>query len=98
MRWTRADTSASACASRHVDAASGAAGAEPPRRVSVSLERVGIRYRGGVDAVRDVSLAVAKGEVVAVLGPSGCGKPTLLNVTAGLLDPEATELPGRIVL
>src|SRR2546428_593861 len=88
----------STCASRHVDAASGAGGAEPPRRVSVSLERVGIRYRGGVDAVRDVSLAVAKGEFVAVLGPSGCGKSTILNAIAGLLDPEATELSGRILI
>jgi len=66
--------------------------------VSVSLERVGIRYRGGVDAVRDVSLAVAKGEFVAVLGPSGCGKSTILNAIAGLLDPEATELSGRILI
>jgi NitT/TauT family transport system ATP-binding protein len=66
--------------------------------VSVALDRVGIRFRGGVEAVRDLTLEVAKGEFVALLGPSGCGKSTILNAIAGLLDPEATELTGRILV
>ena len=78
--------------------ASGAAGADPPQGVSVALDRVGIRFRGGVEAVRDLTLEVAKGEFVALLGPSGCGKSTILNAIAGLLDPEATELSGRILV
>jgi nitrate/nitrite transport system ATP-binding protein len=36
-------------------------------------------------AVRDVDLAIAKGEVVSIIGHSGCGKSTLLNIVAGLL-------------
>ena len=40
-------------------------------------------------AVRDASLAVAPGEFVSVVGPTGCGKTTLLNVAAGLLAPSS---------
>src|SRR5437899_1939812 len=40
-------------------------------------------------AVRDTTLRVAEGEFVSVVGPTGCGKTTLLNVAAGLLQPSA---------
>jgi NitT/TauT family transport system ATP-binding protein len=40
-------------------------------------------------AVRDASLTVAPGEFVSVVGPTGCGKTTLLNVAAGLLVPSS---------
>ena len=40
--------------------------------------------RGRRDVVRDVSFEVAAGEVVALLGPAGCGKTTALRVLAGL--------------
>jgi ABC-type branched-subunit amino acid transport system ATPase component len=48
---------------------------------------------GGVQAVRDVSLAVAAGTVLAIIGPNGAGKSTLLNLMSGLYQPDA----GRIV-
>jgi NitT/TauT family transport system ATP-binding protein len=41
----------------------------------------------GYTAIADLSLTVAPGEFISVVGPTGCGKTTLLNVAAGLLVP-----------
>ena len=48
----------------------------------------------GFPAVRDVSLAVGKGELFALLGGSGCGKTTLLRMLAGF----ETPTQGRIFI
>jgi iron(III) transport system ATP-binding protein len=60
---------------------------------------VGLRLRGltkrfgeGFAAVRDLSLDVARGELVSLLGPSGCGKTTTLRLVAGFLEPDAGEI------
>jgi putative spermidine/putrescine transport system ATP-binding protein len=57
------------------------------------LERLQLAY-GGKPAVRDVSLSVDKGCLVALLGASGCGKTTTLRMVAGLETPDG----GRILV
>jgi multiple sugar transport system ATP-binding protein len=58
----------------------------PLRRkaAGIRLEKVGKRFRGGVDAVRDFDLDVEPGEFIVLVGPSGCGKSTVLRMIAGL--------------
>ena len=60
-----------------------------------SLALDGIRKAfGPVEALRGVSLEVADGELLTVLGPSGSGKSTLLRVLAGLDEADA----GRVLI
>jgi NitT/TauT family transport system ATP-binding protein len=68
------------------------------------LELRGITYdyaaaQGAVTALRDVSFGVRESEFVCVVGRSGCGKTTLLNILAGFLTPTKGEvlIGGRAV-
>jgi multiple sugar transport system ATP-binding protein len=64
----------------------------------VVLDGVTRRY-DDVEAVKDLSLAVAEKEFLVLLGPSGCGKSTALRMIAGLEQPSAgtIEIAGRDV-
>jgi NitT/TauT family transport system ATP-binding protein len=42
-----------------------------------------------VEAIRNISFELEKGETLAIVGPSGCGKSTLFNAIAGLIEPSA---------
>jgi len=55
----------------------------------VELENVSFGYRAGVRVLDDVSLRVDAGEFVAIAGPNGGGKTTLLRLVLGLERPTA---------
>ena len=61
----------------------------PSTPESIRVERVCKIYRSrdgtDVEALRDVSFTVARGEFVSIVGQSGCGKSSLLKILAGLL-------------
>jgi len=65
-----------------------------PIIVAENLTKVYAAGRIQVSAVRDVSLAVQRGEFVAIVGPSGSGKSTLFYLLGGLT--QATH--GRVVI
>ena len=58
------------------------------------LDRVGKTYPNGVHALDGISLTVSPGEILVVIGGSGCGKSTMLRAISGLDTPSQ----GRVVL
>lgn len=61
---------------------------------ALAIENVAFAYDGGENVLENVSLTLREGELVSLLGVSGCGKTTLFNIIAGLLQPQQ----GRVLL
>ncbi len=60
----------------------------------IAFEQANVRYRGGMQALKDVSIHIEPGERIAILGTSGAGKTTLLK----LLTRELRAVSGRVVV
>ena len=63
----------------------------PPSPPLLEIDHLTLRFRGLV-AVSDVSLAVNRGEIVAVIGPNGAGKTSLFNAITGIYQPTAGDI------
>jgi ABC-type multidrug transport system fused ATPase/permease subunit len=59
---------------------------------AIELRNVAYDYPGGGPVLRDVSLAIPKGRSVALVGPSGAGKTTVVDLIIGLLQPTTGEV------
>lgn len=64
---------------------------DPAGTPVLSLRGVGKRY-GDTVALHDVSLEIAEGQILGLLGHNGAGKSTLMSLTAGLLRPDTGEV------
>ena len=65
-----------------------------PKDNGITLEHVSYSYDGEKNALNDVSLRVAPGQVIALVGASGGGKTTLANIVTRFFDPQK----GRILI
>jgi ABC-type sugar transport system ATPase subunit len=73
---------------------------EAMEQAAPALELTGIRKEfGGIVAIENFSLEIARGEVVALVGDNGAGKSTLVKIIAGMERPTAGEirLSGEVV-
>jgi phospholipid/cholesterol/gamma-HCH transport system ATP-binding protein len=66
--------------------------AAPPRKPLISLQQVTMRF-GGQQVLHAIDLMVQRGQTLAVIGESGCGKTVLLKLIIGLLRPTV----GRVL-
>jgi len=57
----------------------------------LKVQKIDVSY-GIIPALKGVSLKVADGEMVSILGPSGAGKTTILKAVAGLIEPVGGDI------
>jgi branched-chain amino acid transport system ATP-binding protein len=63
----------------------------------LSVTNLQVFYDHAVEAVRDVSLEVGEGRIVALLGSNGAGKSTVLKAICGVLYPEEGAVTGGAI-
>ena len=58
-------------------------------RPTLSISNLTKTYASGLQALKSVSLDIAKGEIFALLGPNGAGKTTLISIVCGIVTPSS---------
>ncbi len=74
--------------------ASGQAPAPDLEQASIQFQRVRFAYEAGRDALNDISFVLHPGERLALVGSSGAGKTTVINLLLGFITPDA----GNIII
>jgi len=55
----------------------------------IAIDNVSKSYASGLQALKPISLEIARGEIFALLGPNGAGKTTLINIICGIVTPSS---------
>ncbi|MCX7684921.1 MAG: ATP-binding cassette domain-containing protein [Acetobacteraceae bacterium] len=63
----------------------------PPREAAISIRGLAKSF-GGQPVYAGFDLDVRRGDILSVFGPNGCGKSTLINMAAGLLEPDGGSI------
>jgi ABC-2 type transport system ATP-binding protein len=53
----------------------------------IKVENLSKTYAGGFQALKNIDLEIAEGEIIALLGPNGAGKTILISVVCGIVNP-----------
>src|SRR5712691_2139481 len=66
----------------------------------VTITGLSKTYASGFVALKNVDLAIRRGEIFALLGPNGAGKTTLINIVCGIVNASAgrVEVAGRDIV
>jgi len=59
--------------------------------VVMELKNITLRF-GGVEAIKNISFDIRKGEIRAIIGPNGAGKSSMLNVISGFYNPQEGDV------
>ena len=55
----------------------------------ISISNLSKTYASGFNALKNVNLAISRGEIFALLGPNGAGKTTLISIVCGIVNPSS---------
>ena len=64
----------------------------PPIKGDVSFKHVRFSYEDGVPILKDVSFDVKQGQTIAIVGPTGAGKTTIVNLLSRFYNVDSGEV------